>query len=77
MDNQHKHIKGYRDLDEGDISVINAIKSLEAEVANFWNGQKLLGTRDPRWLSVAKTHFEEGFSAFVRSVAQPKSPFDR
>lgn len=27
---------------------------------------------DPRWLSVARTHFEEGFMALNRAVFQPQ-----
>lgn len=27
------------------------------------------------WMAIAKTHFEEGFSAFVRAVAKPEGRF--
>lgn len=78
VDNQHKKIQGYRDLSENEIECMNAVKSKEKEVAELWFGiyNQLSGHIDSRWMSIAKTHFEEGFSAFVRAIAQPESPFD-
>jgi hypothetical protein len=76
VDNQHKKISGYRDLTQDEIDAMNAIKSAEAELASLW--QRISAANpgaDRRWLAVARTHFQEGFSAFVRSIAQPEDPF--
>jgi hypothetical protein len=44
MDNQHKHIKGYRDLTEAEVALMNRIKHGEAGVADLWYAVKgLLG----------------------------------
>jgi hypothetical protein len=68
-------IKGYRDLDQLDIERINNIKDTEIIVGKLW--QEISGDpdTDKRWLAIAKTHFQEGFSAFVRAVAKPEDVF--
>lgn len=35
MDNQHKHIKGYRDLSPEDIALMNEAKELQAQIMQF------------------------------------------
>lgn len=77
VDNQHKQISGYRDLSAGEIQAINGIKGFEAELGNLWKQvvAEHGGNVDMRWMSIAKTHFEEGFSAFVRAVARPVERF--
>jgi hypothetical protein len=30
---------------------------------------------DYRWLAIAKTHFQEGFTALVRAVTKPEDVF--
>jgi len=72
MENQHRMIPGYRDLGETDIANIATIKKLEEHVAGVW----LALSGDPRWRSIARTHFQEGFSALVRSIALPTDPFE-
>lgn len=79
MENQHQKITGYRDFDEETIVAINTCKDWETEIAEFWislNATSEVST-DGRWMSIAKTHFQEGFSALVRAIAQPVDPFDR
>ena len=75
VDNQHKQISGYRDLDQVEIDLINQIKAAEAELGELWRRVFSGDSVDKRWASVARTHFEEGFSALVRSVARPESRF--
>ena len=36
MDNQHKLIKGYRDLTQSEIDGMNSIKSLEVDTGNLF-----------------------------------------
>lgn len=78
MDNQHKLIAGYRDLTTREIDLINLIKGLQAEVGQLWLqvGEDVPDV-DRRDLDLARTHFQEGFSAFVRAVARPEDPFTR
>lgn len=75
VDNQHKQISGYRDLTQEEIDSINAIKATEAQLGILWRKVNQIDGVDKRWASVARTHFEEGFSALVRSVARPEPRF--
>lgn len=77
MENQHRMIQGYRDLTELEINYINQVKELELKAAVLWDAVNLNTDNDHRWAEIAKTHLEEGFSALVRSIAKPQSPFNR
>ena len=71
MDNQHKLIKGYRDLSEGEIKAMNAVKS-EAERIGLLVEELEANTElDARWVIIAKDHLQQGFMAAVRSIAKP------
>ncbi len=73
VDNQHKKIKGYRDLSEEEIALMNEGKELSIKVGeyinNLENHEKL--ALDRRWLAVGKTHLQQGFMATIRSIAKP------
>ena len=75
MDNQHKKISGYRDLSQTEIDRMNQIKALGEQVGLLVNELRTKTTddkqHDQRWVSIGATHFQEGFMALVRSVAQP------
>jgi len=75
MDDQHKQISGYRDLSQPEVDAINEVKQAEVELGVLWRRVRELETLGMRWASVAKTHFEEGFSALVRSIAKPEPRF--
>jgi hypothetical protein len=47
---------------------------MEIEVGNLWR-DVTVGDIDKRWAAVAKTHFQEGFMALVRSVTKPEDVF--
>ena len=80
MDNQHKKIKGYRDLSQAEIDLMNEIKDAGENLEMLCN--KLALTNKPeykhlqpdgRWVSIGKTHLQQGIMALVRSVAKPES----
>lgn len=73
MDNQHKKIKGYRDLSQAEIDAMNNSKSLANEVGEFIESLAGDETTDKRWLNIAKTDLQKGFMALVRSIAKPES----
>lgn len=73
VDNQHRQIKGYRELTQAEIAFMNSVKvkaeevnqliiSLEASVEGI----------DKRWLAIAKTDLQKGFMSLTRSVARPE-----
>lgn len=75
MDNQHKKIKGYRDLNQSEIDGMNSVKAAEEDVGQLWQQIKLIPNVDQRALAHARTQLQDGFSWFVRAIAQPHDPF--
>lgn len=71
MDNQHKHIKGYRDLSGEEIAMMNAVKEKAAEVGNIIEQMRSVDAIDQRWVSIAEADLQKGFMAAVRAIAQP------
>lgn len=71
MDNQHKRIKGYRDLTAEEIGKMNAAKSLAEQVGAFIATLESEPTVDKRWLAIGKTDLQKGFMAVIRAIAQP------
>jgi len=74
MENQHRHISGYRELDQDDIVLINTIKDCEKLFAAA-HAKVLAHGGDPRDAALARTHAEDAFSRLVRAVAKPESPY--
>lgn len=70
MDNQHRQIKGYRELNQAEIDTMNSIKAqgpvLEALITDC-----LEAGADPRWAAIAKTNLQQGLMALTRSIAKP------
>lgn len=78
MDNQHKLIKGYRDLSQDEIDLMNEAKALSTQVGEFLDkvmltapDNKPSASIDQRWANIAKTDLQKGFMALIRSIAQP------
>jgi len=71
MDNQHKKIKGYRDLSQAEIDDMNRIKEKAAEVGEMIEALEESPEIDKRWLAIAKTDLQKGFMALTRSIAKP------
>jgi hypothetical protein len=75
MENQHRQIKGYRELNEIEIGLMNKIKTKGAElgelIADLGNSEGETKA-DPRWLAIGKTHLQEGLMALTRSIAKPE-----
>jgi hypothetical protein len=84
MENQHEAIKGYRDLSQEEVDLMNLIKQKGSELEELC---VMLGARArldsdlnspeyrdaARWVAIGKTHMQEGLQAWVRSVARPES----
>ena len=73
MDNQHRLIKGYRDLSAEEIQFMNDIKLAAEGIKRLCNVIKQNAGVDPRWHAIAVTDLQKGFMALVRSVAKPES----
>lgn len=71
MDNQHKKIKGYRDLSQAEIDLMNKIKAKGTELGELVEELQSAGGTDRRWVEIGKTDLQTGLMALTRSVAQP------
>lgn len=70
MDNQHRKIKGYRELDQDEIDLMNEIKELGPQLESIVNKLRV-SSADQRWVSVGQTDLQTGLMALTRSVAKP------
>lgn len=80
--NQHKLIKGYRDLSHEEIDLMNEGEELASSVGEWIdklqkstvnvNGANIY-IADKRWLEIGKTDLQKGFMATIRSIARPTS----
>jgi len=73
MENQHKKIKGYRDLTQEEIDDMNEVKSFGEQIGKFVESLETRSETDKRWLAIAKTDLQKGFMSLVRSIAKPES----
>ena len=71
MENQHRQIKGYRELSQVEIDLMNVFKTKGAELGELVNKLRTTEGLDQRWVSIAATDFQTGLMALTRSVAQP------
>lgn len=73
MDNQHKHIKGYRDLSQTEIDLMNLIKAKGVELGALVEQLRSTAGLDQRWISIGATDLQTGLMALTRGVAQPST----
>ena len=73
MKDQHKLIKGYRELNLQEISGMNTAKSLGNKLQELIAELEASEDTDKRWLSIAKTDLQTGIMSLVRSIAKPTS----
>ena len=71
MENQHRQIKGYRELSQEEIDLMNEIKEKGAELGELVDKLRKANGLDQRWVSIGATDFQTGLMALTRSVAQP------
>jgi hypothetical protein len=72
VENQHRLIKGYRDLSQPEIDAMNQIKEHAAETERLSDMVRSMDA-DQRWASIAVTHLQQGYMALVRAIAKPES----
>lgn len=71
MDNQHKKIKGYRDLSQEEIDQMNKVKELGVKIGELVDSVQCLPENDLRWSNIGKTDLQKGLMALTRSIAKP------
>jgi len=71
MENQHQKIKGYRDLSQEEIDLMNEGKDLAEKCGAFIAKLEATESTDKRNVALGKTNLQQGFMWAVRAVAQP------
>jgi len=71
MDNQHRKIQGYKELDQETIDMMNAVKLQANATGAVLDSLEATGKLSGRWLSIARTQLQQGFMAATRAVAKP------
>ena len=71
MENQHRKIKGYRELDKVEIILMNKIKSQGEELGHLVDKLRATQDIDQRWVSIGATDLQTGLMALTRAVARP------
>lgn len=71
MENQHRKIKGYRDLTQDEINAMNTIKEVGAQLEALVEKVGFIAGVEQRWVAIARTDLQTGLMALTRSVARP------
>lgn len=71
--NNGKNIKGYRNLSDEEIELMNECKTLANSVGELVVKLSEIDGIDQRWINIGKTDLQKGFMSVVRGIAQPQS----
>lgn len=71
MENQHRQIKGYRELTQEEINLMNEVKQKGLEFGDLFEKLEKIENIDKRWLSIGKTDLQKGLMATTRAIARP------
>ena len=74
MTEQNKLLKSpkhFKQLTDEQLKLIDGITDVSEVVKQMIENIYCEGDIDYRWVSIAKTHFQEGFMAIKRAVARP------
>ena len=67
-------VSGYRPQSPAAVNAVNGVKLIEEKLPRFLDdlAQEPELRVDPRWLSIGRTHLQQGFMAINRSVFKPQ-----
>jgi len=71
MDNQHRLISGHRELNPGEINLINEVKRQGEELRVALDELANDPNVDKRALAIARTEIQTGFMWLIRAIARP------
>jgi hypothetical protein len=71
MKDQHTKIKGYRELSQEEIDLMNEGKALAEQCGEFIEKLSSVESTDKRNVSLGKTNLQQGFMWAIRGIAQP------
>jgi len=71
--NNGKDIKGYRNLTDEEIALMNKCKELAVKVGDLCDELSAIEETDKRWVNIGKTDLQKGFMSIIRSIAKPET----
>lgn len=71
MKDQHEKIKGYRDLSQEEIDLMNEGKELAEKCGAFIAKLEATDSTDKRDVALGKPNLQQGFMWAIRAVAKP------
>ena len=71
MENQHQKIKGYRDLTQEEINLMNEVKEKGAELGALIEKLDNIPEIDKNWLVTGKLGVQQGLMAITRAITRP------
>ena len=66
-------VKGYRDLSQSELDLMNKLKDVAVEVGNWVDIVLDDPDTDKEWANIAKTDLQKGFMSLIRAVARPET----
>ena len=73
MKDQHTKIKGYRDLSQEEVDLMNEGKALAVQCGEFIKKLENCRDTDKRSVALGKTNLQQGFMWAIRGVARPET----
>lgn len=73
MSDDKPKVKGYRQLTDAEIQLMNKVKAKGAEIGELVAELKDMDGLDQRWISTGATDIQKGLMAVTRGIAQPDS----
>ena len=71
MENQHREIKGYRELNADEIALMNDVKMKGVDLGKLIEVLRSMPQLDQRWISIGATDLQTGLMALTRAIAKP------
>jgi hypothetical protein len=72
MENQHRKIKGYRELSQEEIDKMNKIKGMGIAIGLLVEELENMNNIDQKWVEDGKITLQKGLMSLTRSVAKPE-----
>lgn len=72
MENQHREIKGYRELNQSEIDSMNEVKEMGKQLGELVSQMRDSPDHDQRWVAIGATDLQKGLMELTRSIAKPE-----
>lgn len=65
-------ISGYRELSDEELALVNSLKETANRIGALVDALEQDAQLDQRWISIGRTHLQQGFMGLIRGVTQPR-----